>query len=68
MANGTEDGFSFDTVQAVTCKSFPPEKYYIYTLIAVNILLVLAASLGNALILVALPKVSSLHPPTKLMF
>lgn len=68
MAKSTEDGFSFDTVQAVTCTSSPQEKYYIYTLIAANILLVLAASLGNALILVALPKVSSLHPPTKLMF
>ncbi|XP_020603801.1 beta-3 adrenergic receptor-like [Orbicella faveolata] len=68
MASGIEDRFSFDTVQAVTCTSSPQEKYYIYSLVAVNILLVLAASLGNALILAALPKVSSLHPPTKLMF
>lgn len=68
MASGIEDRFSFDTVQAVTCTSSPQEKYYIYSLAAVNILLVLAASLGNALILAALPKVSSLHPPTKLMF
>ena len=66
--NGTEDGFSFDAVQAVTCTSSPQEKYYIYSLVAVNILLVFAASLGNALVLVALPKVSSIHPPTKLMF
>lgn len=68
MASGIEDRFSFDTVQAVTCTSSPQEKYYIYSLVAVNILLVLAASLGNALILAALPKVSSLHRPTKLMF
>ena len=68
MANSTEDGFSFDTVQAVACTSSRQEKYYIYTLIPVNILLFLAAALGNALILVALPKVSSLHPPTKAMF
>ena len=68
MASGTEDVFSLDTIQAVTCSSSPQEKYYIYSLVAVNILLVFAATLGNALILVALPKVSSLHPPTKLMF
>ena len=68
MANSTEDGFSFDTVQEVACTSSPQEKYYVYTLIPVNILLFLAAALGNALILVALPKVSSLHPPTKVMF
>ena len=66
--DSTDDGFSFDTVQAVTCSSSPQEKYYIYSLVAVNILLVFAATLGNALILVALPKVSSLHLPTKLMF
>ena len=33
-----------------------------------NILLSIAASLGNALILVALRKETSLHPPTKLLF
>ena len=70
MASGSEDGLSldFDTVRALTCTSSPQEKGYIYSLIAVNILLVLAASLGNALILVALPKVFTLHPPTKHMF
>ena len=66
--DSTDDGFSFDTVQAVTCSSSPQEKYYIYSLVAVNILLVFAATLSNVLILVALPKVSSLHLPTKLMF
>ena len=35
---------------------------------ALNIFLSITASLGNALILVALPKVSSIHPPTKLFF
>ena len=35
---------------------------------AVNILLSITASLGNILILIALRNVSSLHPPTKLMF
>ncbi|XP_078342987.1 melanocyte-stimulating hormone receptor-like [Oculina patagonica] len=35
---------------------------------AVNIFLSITAALGNALILVALHKESSLHPPTKLLF
>ena len=35
---------------------------------ALNILLAITASLGNALILTALHKVSSIHPPTKLFF
>ena len=33
-----------------------------------NICLCITASLGNILILAALPKVTSLHPPTKLLF
>ena len=35
---------------------------------ALNVFLSIIASLGNALILVALHKVSSIHPPTKLFF
>ena len=35
---------------------------------ALNIFLAIPASLGNALILIALHKVSSIHPPTKLFF
>ena len=37
-------------------------------LLALNIFLAITASLGNALILNALPKVTSLHSPTKLLF
>ena len=37
-------------------------------LLALNILLSITASLGNALILVALHKETSLHPPTKLLY
>ena len=37
-------------------------------LLAFNIFLSITASLGNSLILVALQKESSLHPPTKLLF
>ena len=36
--------------------------------IALNILLFITATLGNALILFALRNVSSIHPPTKLLF
>ena len=36
--------------------------------IALNIFLSITATLGNALILVALRNVSSIHPPTKLLF
>ena len=35
---------------------------------ALNIFLSMTASLGNALILIALHKVTSVHPPTKLLF
>ena len=38
------------------------------SLIALNIFLSISATLGNALILVALRNVSSIHPPTKLLF
>ena len=37
-------------------------------LVALNIFLSITACLGNALILIALRKVSSVHPPTKLFF
>ena len=37
-------------------------------LAAVNIVLSITASLGNILILIALRKVTSIHPPTKLLF
>ena len=39
-----------------------------YSLTALNVILAITASLGNALILAALRKDSSLHPPSKLMF
>ena len=38
------------------------------TIAAVNILFSITSSLGNILILIALRKVTSLHPPTKLLF
>ena len=45
-----------------------PSGVWIYFLIALNIFLSIFATLGNVLILVVLRKVSSIHPPTKLLF
>ena len=45
-----------------------PPGVRIYFLIALNIFLSIFATLGNVLILAALRKVSSIHPPTKLLF
>ena len=58
MANNTNGTF------VVT--KMPPGVYIF--LIALNIFLSITATLGNALILVALRNVSSIHPPTKLLF
>ncbi|XP_078342366.1 uncharacterized protein LOC144628177 [Oculina patagonica] len=59
---------TYEEILAVTCKSLSHMKYYIYLLAAINILLAITASLGNALILAALQRETSLFPPTKLMF
>ena len=45
-----------------------PSGVWIYFLIALNIFLSIFATLGNVLVLVALRNVSSIHPPTKLLF
>ena len=58
MENITRDG-------NVTSKSSAGVNEF---LSALNILLSFTASLGNVLILIALHKVSSIHPPTKLFF
>ena len=57
MANNTLNGTSAGL----------PVGLYIF-LIAPNIFLSITATLGNALILVALRKISSIYPPTKLLF
>ena len=59
MANNTSNGAS------VIAKI--PSGVWIF-LIALNIFLSIFATLGNVLILVALRNVSSIHPPTKLLF
>ena len=58
----------YETIQATACASSLHGNHYMYSLTALNVMLAITASLGNALILVALRKDSSLHPPSKLMF
>ena len=62
MANVTEGGNSS------FCKTRTSLEIAGIMIAAVNILLSITASLGNILILIGLRKVSSLYPPTKLMF
>ena len=65
MANKTENGiFSSKLNQTLGA----PPAGIIELFSALNMFLSITASLGNALILVALYKVSSIHPPTKLFF
>ena len=58
----------YEEIQVVSCWMSKHGNYYLYLLAALNILLSIIASLGNILILVALWKVHSLHPPSKLLF
>ena len=58
----------YETIQATSCTSSLHGNHYMYSLTAINVILAITASLGNAVILVALRKDSSLHPPSKLMF
>ena len=67
MANFTKNGYFVDTIQ-VSCTASLHGNLYLYSLAALNIFLSITASLGNILILVALCKESSLHPPSKLLF
>ena len=55
------------TTEAVLCANIHTPYHNIF-LGAFNIFLSVVASLGNILILIALRKESSLHPPSKLMF
>ena len=58
----------YETIQATACTSSLHGNQYMLSLTALNVILAITASFGNALILVALRKDSSLHPPSKLMF
>ena len=65
MANITGDGnFNSRLNQALSSSPTGMLKF----LSALNFFLSITASLGNVLILIALHKVSSIHPPTKLFF
>lgn len=68
MANVTEDELSYEKIQRIACTASLHGQYFFFSLTVVNILLAITASLGNALILVALQRETSLHPPSKLMF
>lgn len=62
------DGSGYETIQRVACTASEHGEYHLYSLTAVNVLLAMTASLGNALILIALQKETSLHPSSKLMY
>ena len=65
MANGTGDG-NFTSKVCFVLSAPPTGVIKLFT--ALNIFLSITASLGNALILVALHKVSSIYAPTKRFF
>ena len=70
MTNFTEGGMQTETFQEVLCSTIlinGIRKHWIY-LSVFNIFLSITAFLGNFVILVALHKESSLHPPSKLLF
>ena len=66
MVNLTEDG-NHTTTQDIVCKPHFNGRYQKIIVSTLDALLAITAFLGNALIVVALPKVSSLHPPSKLL-
>ena len=66
MLNYNEDG-NHTTIQYLYCLPFYYEPNKRITISAVNIPLFITALLGNVLIIVALQKVLSLHPPSKLL-
>ena len=66
MANVTEYEI-YETIQFVCCTASVQENQYLFSLSALNILLAITASLGNAVIFFALRR-NSIQPPSKLMF
>ncbi len=69
VANRTEDGKQA-TIEQLFCSTVFAGKmqHQLKASLALNIIRSITAFLGNALILVALHKESSLHPPSKLLF
>lgn len=64
MSNFTDGDKTFDEL---ICSTTPNKKPAVVFLSAFNFLLSLIASAGNSLILIALHKPSSLHPPSKVL-
>ena len=65
MVNSTEGG-NVTVMKTLLSANIRVDKNI--AIAAVNIVLSITASLGNILILIALRKVTSIHPPTKLLF
>ena len=65
MANSTEYENSTSATEVTSWNAFSTS---MAILAGLNIFLAITASLGNALILIALHKVTSIYPPTKLLF
>ena len=65
MANSTEYENSTSATEVTSWKAYSTS---MAILAGINIFLAITASLGNALILIALHKVTSIYPPTKLLF
>ncbi|CAH3154455.1 unnamed protein product, partial [Porites lobata] len=65
MANSTE---YVNSTSATKVTSWNAYSTSIAILAGINIFLAITASLGNTLILIALHKVTSIYPPTKLLF
>ena len=63
-----DDSYSSELNEASTSSALPVAQHRHLFIPVLNIVLSITASLGNALILVALHKETSLHPPTKLLF
>ena len=68
MRNLSNDEGNKATFEKQVCASTVDEIHAMRFLVALNIALSISASLGNSLILVALHKELSLHPPSKLLY
>ena len=68
--NLTESGTQTETYKELVCSTTLADEFqqYSVSLSAVHIFLSVTAFLGNAFILIALNKESSLHPPSKLLY
>ena len=69
MANFTGDGNQTQTLEQMICSAILTEALHgqLIYILAFDIFLAITAFLGNSLILAALRKESSLHPPSKLL-